>query len=123
METRSDLNAVLALRRQVFKVELGEGPDGPFVRPVGELDLATQDELRAALAEQAADGSVTLDLSGLRFLDTSGLRLILETAEASRRDGFAFSVLPGSAPVQRFFEVAGVIDLVPFRYLRERGAS
>ena len=59
-----------------------------------------------------ADG--LLDLGALRFLDTSGLRLILETAEASRRDGFSFSVLPGSAAVQRLFDVAGVAELVPF---------
>ena len=82
--------------------------------PRGELDMATQGELRAALQVARASGAVVLDLGALRFLDTSGLRLILETAEASRRDGFSFSVLPGSAAVQRRFEVAGVAELVPF---------
>ena len=101
-----------------FRVELGGGADGTVVTPHGELDMATQADLRAALEQQAATGAVTLDLSGLLFLDTSGLRLILETAEAANRDGFSFRVLPGSPSVQRLFEISGVSELVPFA---ERG--
>ena len=105
----------------VFTVDVGGGDDGTVVAPHGELDLATQAELRAALERQAEHGSVTLDLSGLRFMDTSGLRLILETAEASRRGEFEFAVLPGRPAVQRLFDVAGVTELVPFRNDGERG--
>jgi anti-sigma B factor antagonist len=98
-----------------FTVEVSPEPGGVRVTPHGELDIATQPELRAALERHADAGEVTLDLGGLRFLDTSGLRLILERAEAARRDGFTFSVLPGSPEVQRFFDVAGVAELIPFR--------
>jgi anti-sigma B factor antagonist len=98
-----------------FTVELGDGADGSVIAPRGELDIATQGALREALERQAAKGRVTLDLSGLQFIDTSGLRLILETAEAARRDGFEFTVLPGGPAVQRLFDVAGVTELVPFR--------
>jgi anti-sigma B factor antagonist len=96
-------------------VATADGSGRIVVTPSGELDMATQGELRAALEEASAAAHVTLDLGRLRFLDTSGLRLILETAEASRRDGFGFSVLPGGPSVQRLFEVAGVAGLVPFR--------
>jgi|SRR5215204_941737 len=106
-----------------FTVDVGEGPDGTVVTPHGELDMATQGQLREVLEQQTARGAVTLDLSGLRFLDTSGLRLILETAESSRRDGFSFEVLPGSAAVQRLFDVAGVGELVPFRDAGQGGGS
>jgi len=118
-----DRNASVDREEVVFTVEVGEGPHGALVTPRGELDIATQPELRAALEQQAANGGLTLDLSGLRFLDSSGLRLILETAEAARREGFAFHVLPGSPAVQRLFEVAGVVGLVPFCDAGDRGAS
>jgi anti-sigma B factor antagonist len=94
-----------------FSVEVEDG----VVRPRGELDLATAGELRSALEEQAGTHRrVTLDLGGLVFLDTSGLRLVLETAAAARRDGFDFVVLPGSPEIQRLFELAGVTAMVPF---------
>jgi anti-anti-sigma factor len=99
-----------------FTVEVLTGADGPVVVPRGELDVATQAELRAVLEREASAGSaLTLDLSQLRFIDTSGLRLVLEVAEAARRAGTEFVVVPGSAQIQRLFEVAGVVDLVPFR--------
>ena len=100
-----------------FRVEV----DGGTVVPRGELDIATQGELRAALVRQAEQGAVILDLSRLHFIDTSGMRLILETAEAARRQGFEFTVLRGSPSVQRLFEVAGVVELVPFRDGEEGG--
>jgi anti-sigma B factor antagonist len=107
----------------VFTIEVRPDGEGALVAPHGELDMGTQEELRAVLVEQAAAGDVTLDLAGIRFLDTSGLRLILETAEASRRDGFRFTVLPGAPSVQRLFEIAGVLELVPFRDAGEEAGS
>lgn len=85
--------------------------------------MATHGELRDAIERRAAAGAVTLDLSGLRFIDTSGLRLILEMTENARRDGFDFAVLPGSPAIQRLFDVAGVAGLVPFRDPEPGGAS
>ena len=105
-----------------FTIEVEERSDGPVITPRGELDMATQPQLREVLEAHAARGAFTLDLSGLRFLDTSGLRLILETAEAARRDGVAFRVLPGRESVQRLFEVSGVTELIPFQDGADRGA-
>ena len=104
-----------------FRVAVSVGAAGSVVAPRGELDVATQGQLRAVLEQQAEKGSVTLDLTRLRFMDTSGLRLILETAEAARRDGFTFGVIPGPPVVQRLFEIAGVSDMVPFVDVEEGG--
>lgn len=95
-----------------FGIDVREGPEGTVVTPRGELDMATAGELRDALA--AVEGPLTLDLSALRFVDTSGLRLVLEVTDQSRRDGRGFAVVPGVPAVQRLFEVAGVVELVPF---------
>jgi anti-anti-sigma factor len=104
-----------------FGIDVREGPEGTVVTPRGELDMATAGELRDALA--AVDGPLTLDLSALRFVDTTGLRLVLEVTEQTRRDGRAFAVVPGVPAVQRLFEVAGVTELVPFTDGPPRGTS
>ena len=60
------------------------------VAPVGELDLFSVDEVRAALAARPEGCDVVvLDLRGLTFFDTSGMRLVVETLQELRRDGHA----------------------------------
>jgi anti-anti-sigma factor len=49
--------------------------DRTVVIPVGEIDLATRDELRACVAE--CDGDVVVDLSGVSFLDSSGIGVLI----------------------------------------------
>jgi anti-anti-sigma factor len=104
-----------------FGIDVREGPEGTVVTPRGELDIATAGELHDALA--AVEGPLTLDLSALRFVDTSGLRLVLEVTEQARREGRAFAVVRGVPAVQRLFEVAGVTELVPFTDGPPWGAS
>lgn len=86
------------------------------LRLAGELDLATAPEAERVL-EEAIDGGpvpVELDLSGLTFVDSTGLRLIVQTHQRCVARGCALSLVPGPRGVQRVFDVAGVLDLLPF---------
>jgi anti-sigma B factor antagonist len=87
-------------------------PERASVRvvPVGELDLATVDELARQVDEllEAGFRKLVLDLSELTFIDSSGLRTILQAREAAERDAADLTVLPGAAAVQRSFELAGL---------------
>lgn len=79
----------------------------------GELDLATAPEVEAtAMVVRAVEGSVTLDLRGLDFMDASGLGLILGLDAAARRYGFDLRVLTDGNPVQRVLIISGVHDRV-----------
>ena len=81
------------------------------VAPRGEIDLLTAPEVRDALV--AAPGPrVALDLRGVGFLDTSGLRVILEHDRRADETGVAFAVLRGSDAVTRLLRVAGLYDLL-----------
>jgi anti-anti-sigma factor len=85
------------------------------IAPQGEIDLATVDLLRDTI-EREHDGRapLALDLRGVAFLDTSGLRLVLSVADRAAGDGFELRVVRGPQAVQRVFEVAGLDGRLPF---------
>jgi anti-sigma B factor antagonist len=77
------------------------------VKISGELDLAGADamhQLNAWVARQADDSSLVLDLSELGFVDSSGLRMLLETSGGARPVG----LLSPSTTVARLLELTGL---------------
>ena len=78
----------------------------------GELDMAVVDEFTRALA--TLDGQrLVLDLSGLTFLDSMGIRAILRSATADGQEGV---LLRNPRPnVRRVLSVAGVNEAMGVR--------
>ena len=70
------------------------------VLPHGDLDAVTCPLLEAQIGELRAAGfrRLILDLSQLEFMDSTGLRLILNWDAEARKDGFAISLVPGPPP-------------------------
>ena len=80
------------------------------VRLEGEFDLVGMELFRKQvepLAEQARGRVLVLDLRGLTFMDSSGIRAILELDAESRRDGFELVVVNGSDGVARVIAADG----------------
>jgi anti-anti-sigma factor len=55
-----------------------------------------------------------LDLSGLRFIDSSGIRVLLLADARSRADANRLRLLRGQRQVQRALELCGLEDRLPF---------
>src|SRR5919198_5655217 len=76
----------------------------------GELDLSSaltfDDEIRRA--EERGPQTLVLDLRALRFMDSTGLRLILSAQQRATKRGHRFAIVEGSEAVQRIFRLAGV---------------
>lgn len=92
------------------------------IRVAGELDLSTADELAQLLAEFDAPGGpneIRLDLSGLRFMDSTGLRLIVTSDLRLRREGRELRLVAGPEQVQRVFRLA----LLEERLIFERSVN
>ncbi|MEY2442673.1 MAG: hypothetical protein QOJ46_2099 [bacterium] len=87
------------------------------VAPVGELDVASvevlEDEIRGLGAERV--DRVILDLRGVEFIDSTGLRLLLSTRNTALREGYALTVVPGPPRVQRVFDLTGTRGLFAWR--------
>jgi anti-anti-sigma factor len=86
--------------------------EGPIVvvAVVGELDMATSPQLVDTLHDSAGAPMTVLDLSAARFIDSTGMRVILGAHDRRRAAGKRLLVVRGPAPVQRLFALAGVDD-------------
>jgi anti-sigma B factor antagonist len=66
----------------------------------GELDLSVAERLSARLGDlRGLRRPVRLDLSGLEFIDCSGVSVILGALADSRRDGWALEVDRRVSPI------------------------
>jgi anti-sigma B factor antagonist len=98
-----------------FAVTAGRLDDAYVVAPVGELDLGTVNQVSALIAERPAGCDVlVLDLRGLTFFDTSGMRLVVETLEEAGREALGFALVRGPEAVHRLFALARIDDRLPF---------
>ena len=78
----------------------------------GELDCASAPLLHAALEDLRAGSSVILELSGLTFIDSSGVRLLMMHARRMRQARGALFVRCPSPPVQRVVTLTGIDELI-----------
>lgn len=105
-----------AERQPVMTIAETEHDDGTAHLTLrGELDIATAPQLSAALARVAVPGrAVRVDLGGLVFMDSTGMRSILEANRDAQREGWELRLARAPEPVQRVFGMSGVERLLPF---------
>lgn len=83
----------------------------------GELDIATHGDAEAVLRE-VQDGAVpvvVLDLRKLNFMDSTGLRLLVQADLRAREGGHRLAIVRGPEAVHRVLEITGLdakLDLI-----------
>jgi anti-anti-sigma factor len=81
----------------------------------GEIDLATEDALRAALAPALADSYVSLlvcDMSHVTFLACNGLSVLVQARTTLEQRGAALRVVARHGRVLRVFTLAGLNEFL-----------
>ncbi len=112
---RAGLTAAINRARPApFAVEVQRHDDLAIVQPRGELDLATVSKLHAALDAIEDAARLVLDLRGLSFLDSTGLRLLVEIHRRAQRDGFELALVAPAAPADRAIRLSGLDHALPF---------
>ena len=87
--------------------------EGVRVALEGELDLSSAllfDEEMRRIETEAAPATVLLDLSALKFMDSTGLRLILSANHRAIKRGHRLAILLGSEAIKRIFRLTGVVE-------------
>ena len=88
----------------------------PVVRLLGELDMASADELDAAIrsVEKPDVPRIVVDLRGLEFMDSSGLRAVIAADSRARKEGRELELIPGKDSVHRVFRMTLLDDRLRF---------
>jgi anti-sigma B factor antagonist len=93
-----------------------ERSDGTVVIHLrGEFDLACaerfEDELDGALDGETE--AVVLDLCGLQFMDSTGLRMLITLNRTTSEDGFEYTVLCDEGAVRHVLRETGLDGVLP----------
>jgi anti-anti-sigma factor len=83
----------------------------------GELHIDSASRLQQAIARLFAAGRVdvlTLDLSGLDFVDSTGLAAVVYASKLCERSGCELAVIRGPDTVQQVFALTGLLEQLPF---------
>ena len=87
-----------------FDVSVARDGESVTIALSGELDLATVDRAREALEQVPPGTPLVLDLSGLTFIDSTGLGLI---AAAAQHTNGHLSVIPDDR-TRRLLDLTGM---------------
>lgn len=104
-------------RRTALLVSVTGGLSGyPVVQLHGELDFSNRSELQEQITRvlRSEPGVVILDLRNLRFIDSSGLHVVLHADRAARAQGARLVIIPGPPAVHQTFVWVGLDTRLTF---------
>lgn len=92
-----------------------------IVTAQGELDLATAGRLEEALltAEVGSRHGVLLDLCGVDFIDSTGLRVVLGSIRRLTEEARSLTVACPDGPVRRLFQLTALTGQFDLHASRE----
>jgi anti-sigma B factor antagonist len=97
------------------RIDSSTRADRTAVAITGEIDLATADAMGDAVREHLGTGPVLLDLSGVEFMDSSGVRVLDTLLREVDDEGWDLLVVPTLTPaVTQVLELTGMRDQLPF---------
>jgi len=90
-----------------MKHEIMEKQGAVIVALKGDVDLESSPEARKVLLKSVqAAGRVLVDLSGVTYIDSSGVASLVEALQASRKKNNEFALAAASEPTRRVLELA-----------------
>lgn len=92
-------------------IEVEFGNNEATLRVSGELDLETAGALAAALDSVDSSLAVHLDFDSVSYMDSSGLRAVLEAKNRLEGVGSTLDIVRASNIVVRLLEITGLSDL------------
>ena len=109
-------------RMSTFDIGVTSNGEATRLTLRGEFDIANAPHLEREITRFVESGGsrLVVDLRDLSFIDSTGLRIVLETRQRAADRGFELEIVRGPRQVQRVFELTGLEDRLPFVDAPER---
>lgn len=105
-------------------IAVEEGPERTLVRMWGEIDGSLRGQASAAMAESLGRAlPVTVDVSGVTFIDSTGLAFLLQLHRAGEEGGIEVALLDPPALMLDLLEMIGMSGVIPLRWTPARPAA
>lgn len=99
-----------------FDVAIEWTPSGATIRVRGDIDIATVAQLQEAREQVVAENpqAIVIDLREVQFVDSSGLKFLLQSYALSLRAGWRLTLLRPPKNVMQTFVLTGAHEQLPF---------
>jgi anti-sigma B factor antagonist len=98
-----------------LKISVDRAGTDALIRLTGRVDVDSspdlRDRLRTLLSEEALPQTIIVDLTGLSYIETSGVATLIEALRIARHHQISFRLQGLSGATLRLFEVTGVLAL------------
>jgi anti-sigma B factor antagonist len=97
-----------------FDISVEVAESAATVRVTGELDCYTAPQLQSALLALTGDGvrHVTVDIGGVRFIDSTGLSVLVGGLKRLRENDGGMVVKSPTAAARKLFEITGLTTVL-----------
>jgi len=103
---------VVPVEPEPFAIRMVEdGAEGVTLAVIGDLDLGTADTLRSAINDHLGKPTI-IDLSGVAFLDSTGMGTLIAACLRAQEAGVEFRVTNLRVAPRRVLEMSGVYKLL-----------
>jgi anti-anti-sigma factor len=98
-----------------LRISVTAGPEHTLVTLAGECDLHTGRQLRDILTSEVSRGAqrMILDLSGLGFMDSTGMQVLLSVRTVLNVRGGTLSLVTPQPVVARILQLTGADQYIP----------
>jgi anti-sigma B factor antagonist len=107
----------------LFETDARHMGDVVVLSLTGELDMASAPMLHRAVERTHDKGPIVIDLRDLSFIDSTGIRALIEVYSAGQNGHSTVSFIRAQLHVQRVLQMAGVEGLLAWADLSDEEAT
>lgn len=95
-----------------LNIKLAQVNGSAFLEVAGDIDAESAVELRDVLESLHLDKQVVIDMAGVEFMDSSGIKVLLDRMVRIRAGGGSVCISRPSRQVRRVVEITGLAEVL-----------